>query len=218
MTALCLTTVRLALARLKGRRSPSSSRCRSLFRQPERRNCSFPTGLTRLPQPWQASRRARSQPPNETLPKNCFFVGRNPWNVHIFVSDYVQSTKEDRYLTFEPSSKEGGSFLPYTDSHNLIRWTLGPSFIHFMDRASGKRAFRCHSWTLGPRDGTSMDRTSSKAAQKTSANRRPAESPFPDRAFPKDTANRKSQSAKIDEIVHETAISTLRAAIWPRSA
>ena len=29
---------------------------------------------------------------------------------------------------------------------------------------------------------------------------------------------RKSQSAKIDEIVHETAIATLRAAIWPRSA
>ena len=45
MTALCLTTVRLALARLKGRSSPSSSRCRSLFRHPERRNCSFPTGL-----------------------------------------------------------------------------------------------------------------------------------------------------------------------------
>lgn len=168
--------------------------------------------------PWEPFRRARSQPPNETLPKNCFFVGRNPWNVHIFVSDYVQSTKEDRYLTFEPSSKEGGSFLPYTDSHNLIRWTLGPSFIHFMDRAFGKRAFRCHSWTLGPRDGASMDRTSSKAAQKTSASRRPAESPFPDRAFPNDTANQKSQSAKIDEIVHETAIATLRAAIWPRSA
>ena len=32
MTALCLTTVRLALARLKGRSSPSSDRCRSLFR------------------------------------------------------------------------------------------------------------------------------------------------------------------------------------------
>ena len=45
MTAFCLTTVSLAGARLKGRSSPSSSRCRSLFRQPERRNCSFPTGL-----------------------------------------------------------------------------------------------------------------------------------------------------------------------------
>jgi hypothetical protein len=32
MTAFCLTTVRLALARLKGRSSPSSDRCRSLFR------------------------------------------------------------------------------------------------------------------------------------------------------------------------------------------
>ena len=29
---------------------------------------------------------------------------------------------------------------------------------------------------------------------------------------------RKSQSAKIDEIVHETATAALRAAIWPRSA
>ena len=29
---------------------------------------------------------------------------------------------------------------------------------------------------------------------------------------------RKSQSAKIDEIVHETAIAALCAAIWPRSA
>ncbi len=109
MTAFCLTTVRLALARLKGRSSPSSSRCRSLFRHPERRNCSFPTGLP----------------------------------------------------------------------HNLIRWTLSPSFIHLMDRASGIRTFQGHFWTLNPRDGASIDRASSKAAQKTSASRRPAESPFP---------------------------------------
>ena len=112
MTAFCLTTVSLASARLKGRSSPSSSRCRSLFRQPERRNCSFPTGLTRLKQSRQASprarshfirrtlptrsasdiperpfSRARSRPPNETLPKNCFFVGRNIKMTIIFATD-----------------------------------------------------------------------------------------------------------------------------------